>query len=489
MALPLSVDAVDEKVARGVAFEAREASENAAAGNSTYIQTYVAEYIDDLANTLRTLRACQGNSAAAAQRLIHTVRWRQANKLDQRFADGIVFIKADELPAMTRQLGDYVTKLNKNSDSSNRNSSSSYSNGTQAQNSGQGNVCQKLSLQALESKLLDDYVKQTSGVYSDQVSTYAGDLQSLYSDARDYVARSDGAAEGRDSLVSAKTSNRSGDGSVYSFGKYLDQMDFGNRRSGSLAMTMLNRPLDSGADKGIRAVDTAAGRATLDRAAHIDAGRGYTRYSASRSDSTIDDSDRDGSESRRSFGSITPIQLASLQRTVQGVQQMLGTINDSIVSADSRATLATMRTKLAQQTDVLMSTVAALSFGVSMAESTQSNMISASKNAFYITNKAHGHSLPTAGGGAFKGFIRQLLALPLSILFGKRGSAVKIIKSLTNKVIRTVLRRMRTLPTMRTLLMLAFRHLRLFAMVFWTSALLIWQANSAVVWLNLTSHK
>ncbi|KAJ1852884.1 hypothetical protein LPJ57_007598, partial [Coemansia sp. RSA 486] len=60
---------------------------------------------------------------------------------------------------------------------------------------------------------------------------------------------------------------------------------------------------------------------------------------------------------------MTTVQLASLQRAVLSVQRMLGSINDSISSADSRSALAATKSKLVQQADVLMSTVAALNFG------------------------------------------------------------------------------------------------------------------------------
>ncbi|KAJ1852502.1 hypothetical protein LPJ57_007650, partial [Coemansia sp. RSA 486] len=64
-----------------------------------------------------------------------------------------------------------------------------------------------------------------------------------------------------------------------------------------------------------------------------------------------------------SKSAMTTVQLASLQRAVLSVQRMLGSINDSISSADSRSALAATKSKLVQQADVLMSTVAALNFG------------------------------------------------------------------------------------------------------------------------------
>ncbi|KAI8322863.1 hypothetical protein GQ54DRAFT_303765 [Martensiomyces pterosporus] len=452
-----TVDAVDDKVAQGVAFEAREIAEGMASGNSTYIQTFVAEYVDDLASTLRTLRACQGGSAAAVQRLTTTLAWREANKvypakkqvssgelfvdsdgmvvvktrqaalmanpaskqrgpscvvppgsasgswksyaraietledarvalksaymsfriiaqaavvvplesvslseintksildiidvaeahysslvgrvyitatssvlleharqslwpvfsqLDPKYTRNITFVKAGMLPATHTRLEDFVADIR--SGSGIRQQQVGFEGAQQDPGRSSGNVT-----------TLDEFVKQTSSLHSGHTDTDADDFQSLYSDARDTGVRLDGAAGSRQRWVpSAKTSNRSGDGSVCSLGGYLDQMQFGNRAS-QLSMTTLNKlpPTDlKGSCRykagGVGRATQGAGATRRDTLADSSRIGGGTKYNSNSSGGGSDDS-----ESRRTLGSITPIQLASLQRAVQGVQQMLG---------------------------------------------------------------------------------------------------------------------------------------------------------------------
>ncbi|KAJ2062016.1 hypothetical protein GGI17_002687 [Coemansia sp. S146] len=197
---------------------------------------------------------------------------------------------------------------------------------------------------------------------------------------------------------------------------------------------------------------------------------------------------------------ITPIQLASLQRAVQGVQRMLGSISDSIASADSRLALATSKSRLVQQADVLMSTVAALNFGVSMTgTSTRPSELGNNgdlplprRAAIYISSKtaqAGGSGDLETPGNMFRRLALHLLALPLSQLVGGRhGSMLGILRQLMTKTARLVVRRLGQLPSMQLLMLLAYKHLRIYAMVFWTGALIAWQANAAIIKSSLTTQ-
>ncbi|KAJ2112969.1 hypothetical protein IW146_004219 [Coemansia sp. RSA 922] len=194
---------------------------------------------------------------------------------------------------------------------------------------------------------------------------------------------------------------------------------------------------------------------------------------------------------------ITPIQLASLQRAVQGVQRMLGSISDSIASADSRLALATSKSRLVQQADVLMSTVAALNFGVSMTGTTSrqgnnSDLPLPRRAAIFISSKtaqANGSGELETPGNMFRRLALHLLALPLSQLVGGRhGSMLGMLRQLTSKTVRLVVRRLGQLPSMQLLMLLAYKHLRIYAMVFWTGALIAWQANAAIIKSSLTTQ-
>ncbi|KAJ2830908.1 hypothetical protein FBU31_002400 [Coemansia sp. 'formosensis'] len=210
------------------------------------------------------------------------------------------------------------------------------------------------------------------------------------------------------------------------------------------------------------------------------------------SSTVVDDSGMD----HDTRSAITPIQLASLQRAVQGVQRMLGSINDSIASADTRLALATSKSRLVQQADVLMSTVAALNFGVSMtASSTRSSQPEnagdlplSRRAAIFLSNKTtSGGDLETPGN-MFRRLALHLLALPLSQLVGGRHGVLGVVRQLVTRTVRLVVRRLGQLPSTRLLLLLAYKHLRIYAMVFWTGALIAWQANAAIIKSSLTTQ-
>ncbi|KAJ2719459.1 hypothetical protein GGI07_005193 [Coemansia sp. Benny D115] len=221
---------------------------------------------------------------------------------------------------------------------------------------------------------------------------------------------------------------------------------------------------------------------------HMAAARDIVGSDGGGSSSNSDDGS-EGSGSR----SVTPIQLASLQRAVQSVQRMLGSINDSISSADSRSALAATKSKLVQQADVLMSTVAALNFGVTMMDPSNTTVI-AQKNptaAYYIATAASdSRAVETNSKTSILYKLGlQLLALPLGVMFGRSGNSVlAAIRHLLVRTMRLAVRRLRAVPAMSTLMLLAYKHLRIYAMLFWTGALLIWQANAAIIWSNLMAQ-
>ncbi|KAJ1839597.1 hypothetical protein LPJ70_004999, partial [Coemansia sp. RSA 2708] len=75
MALPAVADASDAQTAQGIAQEARALREQAEdPGASTYIPTYIGEYLGDTAGTLRRLRASNGDHDVTAQTLAQTLR-------------------------------------------------------------------------------------------------------------------------------------------------------------------------------------------------------------------------------------------------------------------------------------------------------------------------------------------------------------------------------------------------------------------------------
>ncbi|KAJ2392653.1 hypothetical protein GGI05_002618, partial [Coemansia sp. RSA 2603] len=191
----------------------------------------------------------------------------------------------------------------------------------------------------------------------------------------------------------------------------------------------------------------------------------------------------DADQKKNAGSSITPVQLASLQRAVQSVQRMLGSINDSITNADSRSALAATKSKLVQQADVLMSTVAALNFGVSMMDT---KGIEHSKHALLADAASSSNNSSTS---MMYRMGLQLLALPMSLLFGRSGSGLlSAIRHLVTRTIHIAMRRLRALPAVSTILLLAYKHLRIYAMIFWTGALLIWKANAALIWSNLMTQ-
>ncbi|KAJ1926902.1 hypothetical protein FBU59_007273, partial [Linderina macrospora] len=201
---------------------------------------------------------------------------------------------------------------------------------------------------------LDEFVQahKTEGSVAAETDADADDFLSAYSDTHETVTDPNGITADirRRRRASSRASRRLASApSTPSLSKFFSQS---GARHGTLTMSALPK-------------DTSSQRDGLG------AGNGSS-------------SDGEKGSESRPFGSMTPIQLASLQRAVQGVQRMLSSIGDNIGTADSQAVLDSAKSKLAQQTDVLMSTVAALSFGVSLMESNHQP----TSKAFYIASAA-----------------------------------------------------------------------------------------------------
>ncbi|KAJ2805923.1 hypothetical protein H4R20_001894, partial [Coemansia guatemalensis] len=79
---PFAVDKVDEKAARDIAAEVRELRKCLEeTANSTYIPSYVEEYLDDTASIVRWLHWAQGNTNAVVRGLMRTTQWREQSKV------------------------------------------------------------------------------------------------------------------------------------------------------------------------------------------------------------------------------------------------------------------------------------------------------------------------------------------------------------------------------------------------------------------------
>ncbi|KAJ2128646.1 hypothetical protein IW136_006047, partial [Coemansia sp. RSA 678] len=145
-----------------------------------------------------------------------------------------------------------------------------------------------------------------------------------------------------------------------------------------------------------------------------------------------------------------------------------------VVGDDSWMALAAAKSRLSQQADVLMSTVAALNAGLSMlgGQLVVGNE-SARAHAFVGMVKEPARPHPSS---------LQMLALPVALLFGRPNDAIRMLWAQLLRAVRRIVRR---LPSLNMLLLLAYKRFRIHAMILWAGALLAWQANAAVIWSNL----
>ncbi|KAJ2429690.1 hypothetical protein GGF41_001121 [Coemansia sp. RSA 2531] len=546
---PLFSDSADEQAVSEIAAEVRQLRDHSDMGNaltSTYIPAFITEYLDDSASILRMLRAYQGDFIATTASLARTLTWREENKIYplKRLVDsqdlvvdsqGMVLVRARQATMLPRRL--FARGVDALEDAR-----------VALKTAHQAHclVAQAAVVVPVESLALADigladiarivdiakaYYPVTVGrVYVTAASSVLLEharqalrpmllaLMGPDCDSQDLVVfeRADSLAARHTvkladhvaqlhSCASAALSAKSSL-ATRALSDYIG-------RSGSCAESEADADDFCSAYSDARETTYSAvtscglGYSTPKRAGSrlgfisrnssmLSFGRGASQQPLAMSpvSSTVVDESAVDHDTR---SAITPIQLASLQRAVQGVQRMLGSISDSIASADSRLALATSKSRLVQQADVLMSTVAALNFGVSMTGTTSrqgnnGDLPLPRRAAIFISSKAaqaSGSGELETPGNMFRRLALHLLALPLSQLVGGRhGSMLGMLRQLTSKTVRLVVRRLGQLPSMQLLMLLAYKHLRIYAMVFWTGALIAWQANAAIIKSSLTTQ-
>ncbi|KAJ2367304.1 hypothetical protein H4S02_001810 [Coemansia sp. RSA 2611] len=461
MALPVVADASDAQTAQGIAQEARALREQAEdPGTSTYIPTYIGEYLSDTAGTLRRLRASNGDRDVTAQSLAQTLRWREQNGVypASRHTDaqtlavdaqGLVLVRSC---TVGRQPGtSWIGARGVATLESARVALKAAFAQTRV-------VAQAAVAVPVESVSLADVTCSDVCALVDMAQThYPGTV------ARVYVTAASSVLLAHARQVLAPTLQRCfGD----THGVVFVREDLLAAGTVPLAeyiarMPPAGEPLRRGPLNELvrRAGSTASAGADTD---------GDEFHSAC--------SDADAPAGSDASASL-PVQLASLQRAVQGVQSMLRSLNDSVSLDDSRLALAATKSKLAQQADVLLSTVSALSFGVSIRTTTSAAAVPGAQRAFVASAPAARKPWvdePPSGA------LMQLLALPLALVCGRPRDALRVLRAVLVRAVRLVRRR---LPT---LLLLMYRHFRIHALILWTGMLLAWQANAAVIWSNLS---
>ncbi|KAJ2336140.1 hypothetical protein GGI00_000999 [Coemansia sp. RSA 2681] len=570
MSLSLLSVAADDRVAAGIAAEARQLrdrSDNESASPSTYIPAFVAEYLCDYASILRMLHACQGDSGATAACLARSLAWREENKVypvkrqldsQELLVDsrGMVIVRARQATMLPRRRPSAVLTTDAQAESTGWRL---FARGVDALEDTRVAlkaayqkhrlVAQAAVVVPVESLALADIATaDIARILSVAKSFYPGAVGRVYVTAASSVLLEHARQALQPMLAALLGPNCDSQAFVVfaradslaashatKFDDCVAQLHHGAARAQTPAMSVAAKALSdcigradscaesdddndndddfcsaySDAQQTTRSATTSAhcgyskqkwtgsrlslnsrNTSTLSLGRHID-------LAMSPVSSTVADSSARDHNSR---SVITPIQLASLQRAVQGVQRMLGSINDSIVSADSRLALAASKSKLVQQADVLMSTVAALNFGVSMTTTTDSPRLSggselplSKRTALYMSSKSvpHGGGDIEAPGDLFRRLALHLLALPLSQLVGggrRGGNMLGVLRQLVTRMVRLVVRRLRQLPSIPLLLLLAYKHLRIYAMVFWTGAWIAWQANAAIIRSSLTTQ-
>ncbi|KAJ2414763.1 hypothetical protein GGI10_002162 [Coemansia sp. RSA 2530] len=545
---PLFTNDSDEQATSEIAARARQLRDHSDAGiaSSTYIPAFVTEYLDDTASILRMLRAHQGDFNKTTAGLARTLAWREENKvyplkrlLDSQEllvdAQGMVLVRARQATMLPRRRPSATASVDMPAADW-----KFFARGVDALEDAR--VALKAAQKAhrlvaraavvvpVESLALADIgladIEQLVDIakshYPDAVGrVYVTAASSvLLEHARqalmpmlvavlgpDFCAKGLVAFERSDSLAVKHTTGLAG---------HVAQLHRLHSAALSAKLTMDIRALsdcigrsDSCADSEADADDfcsaysdaqeTCRSHGTPKRAGSrlsfisrnismLSLGRNVCQQPLAMSpvSSTVVN---DPAISHDSRSAITPIQLASLQRAVQGVQNMLGSISDSIASADSRLALTASKNRLVQQADVLMSTVAALNFGVSTTSTSQSGGSGeVSRRAAIIFSSKAGHdSELESPGNVCRRLALHLLALPLSQLVGGRNK-LGVVRQLVAKTLRLVARRLGQLPSMQLLILLAYKHLRVYVMLFWTGAWIAWQANAAIIKSSLTTQ-
>ncbi|KAJ2852129.1 hypothetical protein IWW36_000509 [Coemansia brasiliensis] len=487
------METIEANIAQRLASEAHKAWKRTEASNTAtaYISTYINEYLNDEAGIIRRLNAFEQNNSDTMSSLLNTLQWREENKVypKAKSVDSSILVVDEQGQVMVR--GRQASLLPRSSSRQNelRRSEWEYlARGIETLEDARlalkavykqlhNPLCQAAIVVPVESVRLAELTAEVLSKIADVARMhYPGTVGQVYITASSTVLLEHARQSLQQMIRRVESSWEQGkvkfvlEEQLYAGSVELSQYAARTARleSAKQALLPLKRHLDG----------------FVKQASSIYSGEADTEadeFHSARSDTCTES---ESSDTLTNKSTMTPIQLASLQRAVQSVQNMLRSINDSIVRDDSRIALAATKSKLAQQADVLMSTVAALNFGVSMmgnqATSNMHSQPSASGRAFIISAKDRSESKQSS--------LAQILMLPLVLLFGRPREVLRMLQALLSKAIRIVVRRLRRLPKLQTLLLLAYKHFRIYAMIFWTGALLAWQANAAIIWSNLSLH-
>ncbi|KAJ2673922.1 hypothetical protein IWW42_002052 [Coemansia sp. RSA 1085] len=477
-------------IAQRIATEVYEAWKCAEANTATaYISTYIGEYLSDEAGVIRRLNTFEQNSSVTASSLLKTLQWREENKVYPKSksvdGSGLVMDGLGRVMVRSRQAS-LLPRSGSRQNELGRSEWEYLARGIETLEDARlalkavykqlhNPLCQAAIVVPVESVRLAELTAKGLNWIADVARMhYPGTVGQIYITASSSVLLE----HARQSLQPVMRHIESGweqgkvkfvlEDHLYANSVELSQYAARTARleSAKQALLPLKRHLDG----------------LVKQASSIYSGEANTEaddFHSARSNTHTESEVSDDTLTNKSV--MTPVQLASLQRAVQSVQNMLRSINDSIVSDDSRIALAATKSKLAQQADVLMSTVAALNFGVSM-------MGNQAASSMHTQPPARAFVISANNRSEKQSSLVQMLMLPLALLFGRPRDMLRMLRTLLSKAIRIVVRRLRQLPKFQTLLLLAYKHFRIYAMVFWTGALLAWQANAAIIWSNLSLH-
>lgn len=417
--------------------------------SSSYIPSFIREYLEDTATILRLLHDCNDDRNTAIRRLADTLNWREQNKIypTKGTRNGCSEVVDDHGMAVVRVRHTLTASM----------SNSYHAQGIDiledARLALKGNSTASAALVIpVESVSLSRILQSTDSIaqiISDAQLHYPGAISRVYVTAASSVLL-EHACQALQPLLS-RVSRKS----LSSFVTFI--------LADELERSLTPSSLSSEVEEEDEEDEFCSARSRINI-------RNPSLLSLCEQESTISKQQ----QQQMTTAKLTHVQLASLQRAVQSVQSVLGSIGDNLATkADSRLLLAVSKSKLVQQADVLMSTVAALNFGVS--GSNHQNVVN---KATATTGKK---SEPTT---LAQNLIIQLLALPMTLLVGRKDS----LRRFVSRFMRLVAHRLGRLPTLQTLMLLAYKHLRIYAMVLWTGAWLAWQAQGAVIWSNLSTQ-
>ncbi|KAJ2455778.1 metalloprotease [Coemansia sp. RSA 2336] len=455
--------------------------------STAYISTYISEYLGDEAGIIRRLNAFEHDSSATASSLLKTLQWREENKVYPKTksmdGSGLVLDGRGRVMVRSRQAS-LLPRSGSHQKELGRSEREYLARGIETLEDARlalkavykqlhNPLCQAAIVVPVESVRLAQLTAKGLNRIADVARAhYPGTVGQVYITASSSVLLE----HARQSLQPAMRHVESGwrqekiefvlEEQLYAASVELSQYAARTARLESAKQALL--PLKRHLDGFVRQASSIYSGEADTEADDFHSARSDTHTESEVSDTTL----------TSKSSAMTPVQLASLQRAVQSVQNMLRSINDSIVSDDSRISLAATKSKLAQQADVLMSTVAALNFGVSM-------MGNHAATSMHSPPPVRAFVLSASNRNEKQSSLAQILVLPLALLFGRPRDVLRMLRALLSKAIRVVARRLRHLPKFQTLLLLAYKHFRIYAMIFWTGALLAWQANAAIIWSNL----